>query len=321
VERIIEVEMRAQIVLGIAICAVGCGGPDEAGSRPDGGMNEAGPAPDGARGGDGSTPDGSIPDRPPGGDGSPDVGGPSEAGSAATSPGCGNPAIGTSRYERRTITVGGVEREYFLWVPRTYVPNRPYPIIFRWHGTTGNGTSGGLEIEASVKEDALIASPSGLAGRWNLDPAGPDVALFDALLAQLGTELCLDTHRVFSYGFSAGGNLTNLLACIRPTVIRGAAPVEAGPTGSNCTGRVAAWITHGTMDTTVTPARGIAARDRYLQLDGCSATAVPEPPSPCVRYQGCAPGYPVVWCQTDSDHNPQGPFTGPGAWAFFRSLP
>jgi hypothetical protein len=31
-------------------------------------------------------------------------------------------------------------------------------------------------------------------------------------------------------------------------------------------------------------------------------------------------GYPVDFCQTSGEHNPQGSFTGPGAWSFFDSL-
>jgi poly(3-hydroxybutyrate) depolymerase len=238
----------------------------------------------------------------------------------ARSPGCGKPATGTSRYERRTIAVRGVDREYFLWVPRTYDPQRAYPIVFRWHGAGGNGTSGGLEIEGQSKEDAIIASPSGINGRWTASADSPDVELFDTLLKQLGNDLCLDTSRVFSYGFSNGAYFTNFLGCIRTSVLRAVAPVEGGPSGSGCTGKVAAWITHGTPDTTVRIAQGIATRDHYLQVDGCGAMTVPDPPAPCIRYQGCASGYPVVWCQTDSPHNPQGPFTAPGAWGFFRSL-
>jgi poly(3-hydroxybutyrate) depolymerase len=262
-----------------------------------------------------------APDHP----GPPDGGG-SQAdsrliGPAARSPGCGKAAAGTSRYERRTISVGGVDREYFLWVPRTYDPERPYPIVFRWHGTGGNGTSGGLEIEGQAREDGIVASPSGLAGRFSLDPAGPDVALFDALLVSLGNELCLDSRRVFSYGFSNGGYFTNLLACVRSSVVRAAAPVAAGLSGTGCTGRVAAWITHGTADATVALSRGMAARDRYLQNNDCQTTAVPDSPAPCVRYQGCAAGFPVVWCPTDGSHDPQGRFSAPGAWAFFQSLP
>jgi polyhydroxybutyrate depolymerase len=47
---------------------------------------------------------------------------------------------------------------------------------------------------------------------------------------------------------------------------------------------------------------------------------MPVSPSPCVRYQGCAMGYPVDWCQTTGDHNPQGALAAPGAWNFFDAL-
>jgi polyhydroxybutyrate depolymerase len=244
-----------------------------------------------------------------------------DGGAAARSPGCGKPATGTSRYERRTITVAGVQREYFLWVPRGYDPTRAYPLIFRWHGTGGNGTSGGLEIEQAADEDGLVASPSGIGGVWSLQAEGPDVALFDALLGQLGDTLCVDPRRVFSYGFSLGAAFTNLLGCVRSDVLRAVAPVDGLPGGDHCTGKIAAWITHGTADTTVPIAIGTTIRDRYLGVDGCATSAVAEAPAPCVRYQGCAPGYPVVWCKTASEHDPQAKFTAPGAWDFFRSLP
>jgi polyhydroxybutyrate depolymerase len=317
----------------MSVFLLGCGGataiPDDSGTpaRDAGRGRDVDPGPEAGRAPDALPP--STDGNPGFGDGRGDGAGPlpgdgSAGGDRATSagtPGCGKPAVGTSGYERRTVTIRGVEREYFLWVPRTYDPARPYPVVFRWHGSGGNGTSGGLEIEGSAKEDAIIVSPSGAGGHFVLDPAGPDVALFDTLLAQLGGELCLDPGRVFSYGFSNGGYLTNLLGCVRASVLRGVAPVEGGPSGDGCSGRVAAWITHGTPDTAVALARGAAARDRYLAADGCSATALPTAPAPCVLYQGCAAAYPVVWCQTDSPHDPQGRFTAPGAWSFFRSLP
>jgi polyhydroxybutyrate depolymerase len=235
--------------------------------------------------------------------------------------GCGKPAQGTSSYVRRTIMIRGVSREYFLYLPRSYDPRRMYPLVFRWHGAGGNGTSGGLEIESSSKEDAIIASPSGLQGRWSQAVDGPDVELFDTLVQQLGAELCLDTGRVFSYGFSAGGAFTNLLACVRGTVLRGAAPVAGRPEGMNCNAQVAAILVHGAIDDTVPVADGVAARERYRVLNGCSTTSQSDPPPPCVRYQGCPPRYPVVWCQTAIGHDPMGAFSGPAAWAFFKSLP
>ena len=231
------------------------------------------------------------------------------------------PASGTSSYVRATITIQGVQREYFLYVPRTYSASQPYPIIFRWHGSTGNGTSGGLEIEAASLEKAIIASPSGLNGNWDLAPNGVDVQLFDALLAELESRYCIDTNRVFSYGFSAGAGFTNLLGCVRSPTVRAVAPVEGWAPQTTCNGPVAAWITHSIDDTAITIDRGKDALNLFLKLDGCGSTSTATTPSPCTAYQGCLSDYPVAWCQTTGPHSPQGAFTGPGAWGFFNSLP
>jgi poly(3-hydroxybutyrate) depolymerase len=228
---------------------------------------------------------------------------------------------GGGRYLRRTISVAGVEREYYLWVPASYRPERAYPLIFRWHGTGGNGLSGGLEIEAHAGEEALIVSPSGVGGRWVVEAGSPDVALFEALLAEVGQTLCLDPARVFSYGFSAGARLTNLLACTRGTLLRGVASVSGAVAGEGCATPVAAWVVHGTADDVNPIALGVAARDRFLAAGGCSTRSVPAPPAPCVAYEGCAPGYPVVWCARATGHDPMGSFTAGGAWQFFAALP
>ena len=161
-------------------------------------------------------------------------------------------ASGTSSYVRQTITVQGAQREYYLYVPRTYDASKPYPVIFRWHGSGGDGTSGGLEIEAASQEKAIIASPSGLNGQWDLSASGVDVQLFDVLLAALEARYCIDTHRVFSYGFSAGAGFTNLLGCVRSPTVRAVAPVEGWAPQTTCNGPVAAWITHSVDDTVIT---------------------------------------------------------------------
>ena len=189
------------------------------------------------------------------------------------SAGCGMAASGTSSYVRQTITVQGTQREYFLYIPSTYDPGHPYPIVFRWHGSGGNGTSGGLEIEAASKEKAIIASPSGLNGDWDFSPTGVDVQLFDALLAALESRYCIDTNRVFSYGFSDGAGFTNLLGCVRSPTVRAVAPVEGWAPQTKCNGPVAAWITHSIDDTVITIDRGMAALDLFTMLDGCGSTS------------------------------------------------
>ena len=44
------------------------------------------------------------------------------------------------------------------------------------------------------------------------------------------------------------------------------------------------------------PANAAMARDAYLKLNHCMNTSQPVDPSPCVAYDGCDAGYPVVWC-------------------------
>jgi poly(3-hydroxybutyrate) depolymerase len=284
-----------------------------AGARMDGGTGGAHAGSGGADGGAGGRADAGA------GTGGASAG---DAGASHQSAGCGMAATGTSSYVRQTLTIRNVAREFFLWIPRTYSATHAYPIIFRWHGTGGNGTSGGLEIEAASGEQAIIASPSGVGGVWDLTSGGADVELFDTVLAQLEGRYCVDTDRVFSYGFSAGAGFTNLLACVRGADLRAVAPVEGwAPQTTGCEGKIAAWITHSVDDTTVTIDRGAASRDLFRGFDGCGTTTAAVTPSPCIRYQGCMTGYPVDWCQTTGPHDPQGAFTGPGAWGFFNSLP
>lgn len=236
------------------------------------------------------------------------------------SAGCGSPAAGGEGYVRHVLELEDLEREYFLWLPADYDPDHPYPLIFRWHGAGGNGVSGGLEIEEFAGQEAIIVSPSGRDGRWSLRADGPDVALFDVLLEQLSGRLCVDRARVFSYGFSAGGTLTHLLACVRGAQLRGVATVAGGPRGEQCQTPMAAWLAHGSEDTVVPPSLGEALRDHYQALNHCSTTASPTAPAPCIRYADCDSEVPLVYCETDARHNPQGALSAPAAWNFFQDL-
>lgn len=76
----------------------------------------------------------------------------------------------------------------------------------------------------------------------------------------------------------------------------------------------------GSNDDAVSVESGREARDAYLAANGCSTSAVPVDPDPCVSYEGCDDGYPVVWCEDDSGHNPQGEWGGASAWGFLSGL-
>lgn len=57
----------------------------------------------------------------------------------------------------------------------------------------------------------------------------------------------------------------------------------------------------------------------YLEMNHCGMDTKPFDPSPCVEYQGCDPGYPVVWCQTSGQaHNRQDTLARTAFWNFFK---
>jgi len=246
-------------------------------------------------------------------------------------PGCGMAAeAGATEAE---IEVEGMPRTFVLVVPDGYDPSTPLPLVFAYHGRGSNANEVRLYfgLEAPAAGGAIFVYPNGLPlpemnnqTGWDLTATGEDVVMFDALLKLIGDELCVDPERVFVTGHSFGGYMSNALGCFRAEVIRAIAPVAGGPAFGECdTGRVAAWMTHGTLDEIVPIAQGEAARDDMVERNACEATTAPVEPEPCVAYDGCEAGYDVIWCPHDSPdfqgHDwPE--FAAAAIWSFFSGL-
>lgn len=254
----------------------------------------------------------------------------SQGSPADPAPGCGKTGAATGAQDL-TIAIAGTERSYILFVPANYDSNKALPLIFAWHGLGGSGTLARqyFGLERAVSNQAIIVYPSGLPtteGKtgWTLTQDGVDVQFFDALLADIPEKYCIDRARVFTTGHSFGAMMTNALGCFRSSVLRGVAPVAGMPPfgRATCGGAVAAWIAHGENDATVDfTDGGIASRDFWIKLNGCSTESEPEAvePSPCVAYQGCSDGHPVHWCVHQNDHNWPN-FAAAGIWAFFAAM-
>lgn len=244
--------------------------------------------------------------------------GPGDALERGRSAGCGIAATGMGHFASVTIRVLNRNRTYHLRAPNGYDPDRAYPLIFRWHGRGGDGLSGGLDIELSSGNDAIVAGADGFNKTWRGDT--DDLAFFDAMLESIEKLYCVDRGRVFSYGFSAGGYFTNLLACERGNVLRASAAIAGGPPrGGNCRGKAAAWFLHDTDDGAVPIAQGRAALQRVLSANGCSASMA-NADEGCVRYRGCV-AEPVMWCQSSGyGHNIRGDFAPARVWKFFQDL-
>jgi len=127
-----------------------------------------------------------------------------------------------------SISLGGLERTYLLYIPSSYEPTKPIPVVFLFHGGGGTGqgmerlTLGGLNRIAD-REGFIIVYPDGIEKHWN-DGRGlqayrahreniDDVGFISALIDHLIRTLNVDATRIYAAGISNGGQFSQRLAC------------------------------------------------------------------------------------------------------------
>lgn len=166
---------------------------------------------------------------------------------ARPSSGCSTtPAAPTGAQPGQTLTVGGVERTYRLYVPPSATDGTPMPVVLNLHGLTSNIDQqvAVSQFEAlAATEGFVVLTPQGLGSpaRWGFknDPQNEDLPFFNALLDQVEERLCVDTARVYSSGISNGGMMSATLACQMGDRIAAVGLVSGirQPTGCTPTGK------------------------------------------------------------------------------------
>ncbi len=235
-------------------------------------------------------------------------------------------------------TKKGAVRVYEVRLPKDYKPTHAYPLIFEAHGCDGSIP---FHIETVTGSDAIIVALRAadnqdnnfMGGCFATGPGSTDqteVPYFDAIVKQVETSLCVDKSRLFLEGYSSGSWLTNLLGCVRAGVIRAQGNAPGGlPMVPMCAGPIPAMMAHDDTDTQNVIAEGMKARDRVKAMNGCSDETVPyewdtksTTVSTCVQYQGCKPGFPLIWCPTHGKgHSDMVPISTTGFWKFWSALP
>lgn len=163
---------------------------------------------------------------------------------------------------------GHTTRRYLLYLPTSYDPAQPHPVLLIFHGAEDSAAH--VEIDTGfshlAEEYGFIAVyPQGLPHAASGTPfwaiAGPgdpfasginDLLFVSNLLNELQRTLCVDEHRVYATGFSNGGGMADYLACALARRIAAVAPISAtlAPTPGDChPGRPVPLISfHGTAD-------------------------------------------------------------------------
>jgi poly(3-hydroxybutyrate) depolymerase len=232
------------------------------------------------------------------------------------------------------MMIDDVEREYKVELPENYSSDVPYRLIFAWHAMGGNiqqMENGGYYGQRFRWDNtAIFVAGQGLkiatvTGWSNLGDRDVDFAR--KLAETIISNYCIDKERIFSIGMSYGGIMSNTVGCSLGDIFRAIAPMSGGgPSAmfgsSECTGKVAAWISHGKDDTNipwVTFTDGQASRDHWIQANHCSEETADILPGPCVAYQRCDEGYPVHWCAFEGKHQiPR--FAANAIWTFLSQF-
>ncbi len=192
-----------RLFLSFGLFAFACGGGSlgerDASTTRDGAPADAG-VPD-SRVGDGAA-DSSFGDS-----GERDSGGRMDA--ASTGPGSGGSGGAFPGAQTRTATSATVPVPYELYVPTSYDPGTPSPLLSVFHGQGGSGANmrDFWAIAAEAEGFLVLATSStGSSGGWV--PAS-DVPRYDAALTDALGAYNIDTSRIYLWGFSAGAHLVH----------------------------------------------------------------------------------------------------------------
>jgi poly(3-hydroxybutyrate) depolymerase len=233
-------------------------------------------------------------------------------------------------------------RQYTIRLPSDYDSNKAYRLVFGFHWLGGNmknvvdNSYYGL-LPLDTEKTAIFVSPQGNDNGW-ANPNGADIKFVDDMLKAFEDDLCVDTTKIFSLGFSYGGGMSYAIACARAKVFRAVAIYDGGVI-SGCSGGndpIAYFQSHGVSDNVLGMSGAHSMRDRFVKNNGCTSQT-PSEPQPGSKthttadYAGCKPGYPLEWVAFDGGHefSPCDGGCGGGrqsylpamTWKFFTALP
>jgi polyhydroxybutyrate depolymerase len=162
-----------------------------------------------------------------------------------------------------TLISSGEKREYLLYVPRSYDPSKPAPLVITLH-TSMSWPNSAMAISqwnrVADQEGFLVVYPGGTGGRaksWEMAGSEtpsrmPDVLFISQLIDKLEATYNIDKTRIYANGMSNGGGMAFVLSCTLSNRIAAVGIVSAGldPGWDWCTDHrpVPVIAFHGTAD-------------------------------------------------------------------------
>ena len=196
-----------------------------------------------------------------------------------------------------SVEFQGYDRDFIVYVPESYTPENPTPVLFVFHGfgesNTSTMNSTGFNLIAD-QENFIAVYPQGtdflnIAPHWNVGgftngSTTDDVGFVNFLTAYLSEIYSINSDRIYATGMSNGGFMSFLLACQLSDKIAAIASVTGSMTTETleeCSPvrEVPVLQIHGTNDAVV-PYDGVQAwntpieevLDYWVMNNACSDT-------------------------------------------------
>ncbi|HEU5358740.1 MAG TPA: PHB depolymerase family esterase [Gemmatimonadales bacterium] len=119
-----------------------------------------------------------------------------------------------------TLISSGVERRYLLFVPPTYDPSRPTPLVISLHGAAA-WPAQQMHLthwnDVAAEHGFIVVYPAARGRIWRVQHPGSDptadVRFIGDLIDTLERTYHIDSHRIYANGFSLGGAMAFALGC------------------------------------------------------------------------------------------------------------
>lgn len=141
----------------------------------------------------------------------------------------------------------GSNRQFYVYLPAGYTPDKPRPLFINMHGFTSTMsqqmTYTNFNATANLK-DCIVVYPDGIQRRWNsgtnfgVVSNVDDVGFLSKLIDRMILLYNADPSMIYSTGYSAGGFMSYRLACELTNRVSAIAPVVASmveDTYASCT--------------------------------------------------------------------------------------
>jgi predicted esterase len=171
-------------------------------------------------------------------------------------------------------------RDGLLFVPASYAPKKPMPLVLSLHGASGRARGGIERVRAQAEErGCLLLAVDSRDGTWDAIRSGfgPDVAFINRALQYTFDRCAVDPDRIAILGFSDGASYALGLGLPNGDLFQRIIAFSPGMIPSSETpdhGKPRVFLSHGAQDPILPIERTSRILVRGLKRDGYDVTFV-----------------------------------------------